>query len=208
MIDDLRALLTPHATSENRQGMEAYMRGQFQFLGVKTPDRRAATHEFLKALPKQLDREFVQACWNQPEREFAYVACDYIKKANLTHEDLSLLQLLVTTKSWWDTVDALAKPIGTIATPTDMREWARSDNMWLRRVSVIHQLGRKQDTDVELLAEMVLAANGTTEFFLNKAIGWALRDYARSNPEWVRAFLAEHGEALAPLARREASKHL
>lgn len=208
MINDVRILLTDLANSADAEGMKAYMREHFAFLGVRTPARRTGTKDLLKQLPKQLDHQFVRDCWAQPEREFQYVACDYIKKAKLTHDDLPLLRSVVIAKSWWDTVDALAKPIGTIATADDMRAWSRSDNLWLRRVSVIHQLGRKQDTDVELLAEMIHAANGTSEFFLNKAIGWALRDYARSNPEWVRAFLAEHCEVLAPLARREASKHL
>lgn len=204
----VRAALEPLANPADAQAMSTYMRNHFPFLGIKTPGRREATKELIRSWR---GREPAEVCnlaeelWAQEEREFHYVACDLLR-AYKGELGVSWLAALVTTNSWWDTVDALAKVVGKRASPRDMRAWSRTDNLWLRRVSVIHQLGFKEKTDPLLLTEMIDAANGTGEFFLNKAIGWALRDYARTEPEWVQRFVEQHD--LAPLARREALKGL
>ncbi|NLP38549.1 MAG: DNA alkylation repair protein, partial [Corynebacterium pollutisoli] len=109
-------------------------------------------------------------------------------------------------KSWWDTVDALAKPVGRACTPEQMRAWARDDNLWVRRAAVLHQLGRREATDAELLGEILAGNLDSGEFFLDKAVGWALREYSKTDPAWVRTFLDEH--EMAALTRREGSKYL
>lgn len=208
LIEHIRSTLTDAADPARAEPMAAYMRHRFDFLGVPTPARRAATREVLRGRRHAPDWELVTACWVQPEREFQYVACDHLKHVPLTGEDVPRLKQLVATKSWWDTVDALAKPVGRAAEAATMRAWARDDNLWVRRVAILHQLGRRGDTDPALLTEVVLANLGSGEFFIDKAIGWALRDFARDDPDWVRGFLAEHGDGLSALSRREAGKHL
>ncbi|MCS5478690.1 DNA alkylation repair protein [Corynebacterium sp. YIM 101645] len=186
--------------------MSAYMRGQFPFLGIPTPARRAAAKEVLRGRRKVVDRELVEECWAAAEREFQYVACDHLRDVSLGPGDVAWLRSLVVRKSWWDTVDALAKPIGRAATAEQMQIWARDGDLWVRRVAILHQLGRKADTDVVLLAEIIRANLGSSEFFIDKAIGWALREYAKTAPGWVRDFLAAH--EVSALTRREASKYL
>ncbi|MGP6173726.1 DNA alkylation repair protein [Corynebacterium sp. A21] len=189
-------------------GMKAYMRDQFPFLGVSTPERRKASRGLLRGRRNAPDWQFVEDCWAAEEREFQYVACDHLSQVPLELVDLPCLKDLVIRKSWWDTVDALVKSIGRAGDAASMRAWAVDANFWVRRVAILHQLGRGANTDTVLLTEIILANLGSKEFFINKAIGWALRDYARQNPEWVRGFLAEQEAQLAPLSRREAAKHL
>ncbi|MDO5512713.1 MAG: DNA alkylation repair protein, partial [Corynebacterium sp.] len=180
--------------------MAAYMRDQFPFLGVATPVRRKAVRGLL---PRRLDRELVDTLFALPEREFHYVACDHLRQVPLESAAADFLRSVVTTKPWWDTVDALAKPVGRACTPEQMRQWARDDNLWVRRVAVLHQLGRREATDTELLGELLAANLGSGEFFIDKAIGWALREYSKTDPGWVRTFLDEH--EVAALTRREGS---
>ena len=204
----LRRALVDVADPDRAPAMAAYMRNRFPFLGVGTPQRRRASREILRALPRAADWDFIADCWAAPEREFQYVACDHLARVPVGPAELPALKQLVTRKSWWDSVDALAKTIGRAADPASMRTWAQDPDPWVRRAAILHQLGRREHTDTALLAEIILANTGATDFFINKAIGWALRDHARANPEWVRDFLREHGSLLAPLSRREAGKHL
>src|SRR5262249_25589456 len=121
---------------------------------------------------------------------------------------------LITTKSWWDTVDTLASDtVGPMVRNhpellSTMDEWVRDDNLWIARTAILHQLSYKEDTDADRLFRYCLAQAGHRDFFIRKAIGWALRQYAHTNPEAVRAFLAGHGDLLSPLSVREAGKHL
>lgn len=123
------------------------------------------------------------------------------------------LKKLAQTKSWWDTIDSLDRLVGTIIvrfpeTKEIILAWSRDEDIWLRRLAIDHQLLRKEETDTELL-EKILANNlDQTEFFINKAIGWALRDYSKTNPDWVRAFIERHQTEMAALSIREGSKYL
>lgn len=162
-----------------------------------------------------IDWNFVQECWQQEEREFQYVATDYLNdmQTYLKKDDINHLKKLITTKSWWDSVDALVKRVGYLQTQypelkETIIEWSVSDNLWLRRVAIIHQLSMKEATDTQLLTRTIMNNLGSNEFFINKAIGWALRDYARINEEWVKNFLRQYQTELAPLSIREASKHI
>lgn len=128
--------------------------------------------------------------------------------------DISKLKYLVVTKSWWDTVDLLSKIIGDVVNRNKelkilMLEWSKKENdIWLRRVAILHQLSFKENVD-RLLLETILEDNlCDSEFFINKAIGWALRDYSKVNPEWVRKFIEKNRSEMANLSLREASKYL
>ena len=131
----------------------------------------------------------------------------------LVEDDISKLKELVLTKSWWDTVDILDKVIGSIIYNNKnlhpiILEWSKDDNIWLRRVAIDHQLLRKENTDEQLLEKILINNLNHKEFFVNKAIGWALRDYSKTNPQWVRNFIEVHKENMASLSIREASKYL
>ena len=120
---------------------------------------------------------------------------------------------LITEKSWWDSTDVIDRIVGDIAlryteVNTVLLAWSTDDNIWLRRVAIDHQLLRKQHTDTALLEKIICNNLGQKEFFINKAIGWALRDYSKTNPEWVQGFINRHRHKMAKLSLREASKYL
>ena len=205
-----------YSNPEQAAKMSAYMRDQFAFLGIPTPQRKKLSSDFLKTLDKKSpDWNFIFECWNQPEREFQYLAEDYLLKikAILTPEDVPNIKELAILKSWWDTVDCLDVLVGGIAlrypeVNKTLLEWSVDDNFWLRRLAIDHQLGRKDKTDTVLLEKILVNNFGQEEFFINKAIGWALRDYSRTNPDWVRDFMEQYRGEMALLSVREASKYL
>lgn len=196
--------------------MEAYMRNQFKFLGITAPERKILTRDFLKTIDRAtIDWEFVQQCWEKDEREFQYLAIAYLTKVKqrLIVEDIPRLRQLIVTKSWWDTIDSLDKFVGYVALhhPTveaTLLDWSTDDNIWLRRVAIDHQILRKEQTNTALLEKIICRNFGQKEFFINKAIGWSLRDYSKTNPEWVKTFIARHQDQMAPLSIREASKYV
>ena len=218
LFADLRAA----ADGERAAQMAAYMRDQFRYLGVQTPARRKISRPFLNAAKKErlLDWDFVDVCWRAEEREFQYVAADYLRKVRhlLTVADLPRVRGLAVTKPWWDTVDSLNATVGSVVARSAeaqspegrdlILEWARDESMWVRRLAIDHQLQRKESTDVELLSSIIEANLGSVEFFIDKAIGWALRDYSKTNPGWVKNFIRQHHGKMAPLSIREASKYL
>lgn len=218
-VQQVRAALQAAARPDDAEPMARYMKEQFPFLGVRAAARRLACRSligtWLKESGRKPDWELVAELWDTPEREFQYVACDYLVRSRLDGDDLPRLKDLVASRPWWDTVDSLAKKIGSIATADDMRSWVDSGSLWVRRVALLHQLSRKEETDAALLSELILhvIAPGQPhrqDFFIRKAVGWALRDYARTNPQWVRDFVASppQKELLSPLSVREATKHL
>ncbi len=199
--------------------MAAYMRNQFDYLGITNPDRAPLTAQVLAGLPKPAEadlRDVALACWRLPQREYQYFACGWLRRhaATSTPRLVPTLKRLITTKSWWDTVDTLAADsVGPLvrAHPrlvSTMDEWIHDDNMWLARTAILHQLTYKQATDQARLFRYCLEQSGHRDFFIRKAIGWALRQYARTDADAVRDFLAESGGRLSPLSIREASKHL
>ncbi len=213
----LSAALAPLADATRAPAMSSYMRGCFAFLGIPRPALRAAAKPVLKELRAHsgVDWAFVDACWGADEREYQYVALDYLVavRGRLSAADVPRLRALAQSKAWWDSIDVLDKIVGDIALRDPsvndvLRAWARDEDFWLRRSAIDHQRGRKTHTDTELLAEIIEANFGSSEFFINKAIGWALRDYSKSNPDWVGAFVDAHRAEMAPLSVREASKYL
>lgn len=217
---ELMHLINDFLNSKDEQqaiSMSAYMRNQFLFLGISTPLRKKLCREYFKAAKKSknVDWEFIRACWDNSYRELQYVAMDYlvVMQKFLTPLDVPRIKELVLTKSWWDTIDGLDRIIGniTLSYPdvnNTLLEWSVDDNLWLRRIAIDHQLLRKDKTDKELLEKIIVNNLGSSEFFINKAIGWSLRDYSKTNPEWVKCFIEKHKEQLAPLSIKEASKYI
>jgi 3-methyladenine DNA glycosylase AlkD len=197
----------------------AYMRHQFTYLGITTPERRALDREVLKGAPSPTTSDCValaRLCWRLPERELRYFAVDYLV-ANVRRCDGGLLGTvrdLVTTDSWWDTVDPLAARVAGPLVSADpelaatMDAWVRDEDTWLVRTAILHQLHFKDATDEARLFAYCSLRAGHRDFFVRKAIGWALRSYAYTAPEAVRSFLEREGGRLSPLSVREAAKHL
>ena len=199
------------------ESMSKYMQDKFRFLGVRGATR---TEIYKKYFPdarktKTIDWNFVESCWNKEEREFQYVVVYYLKAMQkfLKREDISRLKYLIVTKSWWDTVDLLAKVVGSLVIRIEgydqiMLEWSKDSNIWLRRVAILYQLSLKDKVD-EIILDKILVNNlGDNEFFINKAVGWALRDYSKYNPEWVREFIKKNKDNMANLSIREAGKYI
>ncbi|WP_119726662.1 DNA alkylation repair protein [Thermomonospora amylolytica] len=208
-----------HADPGRAEPMAAYMKGRFPFLGIATPQRRALTRQVLAGLsrPTEADlRTVAEGCWSLPEREFQYFACDVlIRYAAIPSAGfVGTLRELLTTKPWWDTVDPLAtRVVGELvrrepALTTVMDEWAAGTDPWLIRTALLHQLTYKESTDRERLFRYCRMRADHPDFFVRKAIGWALRQYAGVAPDAVRAFVAANEDALSPLSRREALKNL
>jgi 3-methyladenine DNA glycosylase AlkD len=204
------------ADPEKAARMGEYMRNQFPFIGIQAPERKKLSRDFFKTINKtEADWQFVLKCWQQPEREFQYLAIDYltrIKKA-LTAGDIPNLRSITVQKSWWDTVDGLSAVIGNVAlcypeADDILLKWSMDENFWLRRIAIIHQLLRKEKTNLQLLERILVNNLGQTEFFINKAIGWSLRDYSKTNPDWVRNFIETHKNEMARLSIREAGKYI
>ena len=206
-----------HKNEEQAQKMSKYMLNKFEYIGIKTPERRKIFKNFFKEYKNEekIDWEFVNKCWENKHREFQYIAADYLKnmKDKLTIDDIPKFKRLILEKSWWDTIDNLDMTIGALALKDSnvnkiLLEWSLDENIWLRRIAIDHQLLRKEKTNTELLEKILKNNLGRAEFFINKAIGWALRDYSKTNPEWVKNFIKENRENMSKLSIREASKYL
>ncbi|WP_312476218.1 DNA alkylation repair protein [Neobacillus sp.] len=220
---DAKVVLLTDLFEKNRNETEAvpmknYLKGHFAFLGIKSPLRKELEKHFFKdtgLLKEPFSKEFIVELWEKDEREYQYTALTYIEKSlnKLQKADLPFMEQLITTKSWWDTVDAIApKAVGKIADkfPDVIAEtidgWATHEHMWLRRAAILFQLKYKQKTDEELLYQYIRQNAASKEFFIQKAIGWALREYSKTNPTSVKQFIL--GQPLAPLSVREGSKYL
>jgi 3-methyladenine DNA glycosylase AlkD len=213
--DGLAAVADP----AKAEPMRRYMKDHFDFFGVAAPQRRAvvkASQVGIAPLDQAGLRHFAQRCWADDRRELQYVACDVLA-ARVKVCDASFLataEQLIGTKSWWDTVDALAAHVvGSLVRrhpelAEEMDDWVRNENIWIARTAILHQLQYKGATDVDRLFRYCLARGDDREFFIRKAIGWALRQYAWTDPGAVRDFLDRHGGHLSPLSVREASKNL
>ncbi|EHB57519.1 DNA alkylation repair protein [Paenibacillus lactis] len=218
-VAELTSWFRTHAHPDKAVAMSAYMKNRYAFLGIQTPERNALLKTFLQAHGRpeneQQLEQIVKLLWAQPEREFQNVAMTLLDARGKRTEEsrIKLLESLIIDKSWWDTVDFLAGNLsGSYLThyPEQIEgypdRWIRSDNLWLRRSAILFQLHYKDRTDKERLFQYIRICSHEKEFFIAKAIGWALRQYAKVNPDDVLAFAAN--EFLQPLSRREALKLL
>ena len=219
-VQSVSTVLLPLADPQRAEGMKAYMRGQFDFLGIQTPLRRQATAAILKppCSPETLITHAADL-WKQPQREFQYVAVDLLSKhaRHLSLAQLDAILALAQRRSWWDTVDGLAMITGRLiraARALDPSAQRHMDNalhhpdLWIRRIAMLHQIGWREETDTERLFTYAETLAKEQDFFIRKAIGWALRDHARHAPSAVRDFLARSTHILSALSIREAGKHL
>lgn len=208
---ELFELLEVSGDEKQANRMSVYMQNRFGFLGIPKPMLKKLAAPFLKQEKGKLpDWEFVYTCWEKNYREAQYVALTYLQRfaEKLTKEDLTHLRYLITHRSWWETVDNIDALVGGIVQRNpelepEMIGWSRDENLWIRRVSIDFQQKYKEKTNAKLLAEIICNNLGSTEFFINKAIGWSLRDYAKVNPEWVREFLKVHGEQMDKVSLKE-----
>ncbi len=213
----LRKKLIENSDPELARQMESYMRNKCKFYGLKTPERRKSYHDLIKLekANKKIDWKFLDQAWVDEHREAQYFVCDYLiaLEKYLKFEDIDHIFNYVKSKQWWDTIDSLIKPIGNIGLRDDrvsdlMLVWSKDDDFWVRRVAIEHQLLRKDKMNVELLNAILENNLGNSEFFINKAIGWALRDYSKTNPDWVKNFISKHHTEMATLSIKEGSKYL
>ena len=199
--------------------MAKYMKNNFEFLGIHSKERKEAQKKVFKTIPKDekefIDFYFIDKCYDNKYREFQYASLDYLnsKKKYLNKNHIEKLKEYALTKSWWDSIDCLDRIIGSIALRDEsvnniLLEWSLSDNIWLRRIAIDHQLLRKDKTNTELLEKIIINNLNNKEFFINKAIGWSLRDYSKTNPDWVHDFVDRHKENMANLSIKEASKYI
>lgn len=201
------------------QEMIAYMKGVAPFLGLRTPERRALSRTVLAGTPVPAEADCAAValrCFALPEREYHYFAVDYLRRhvKRCSSAFLPVAHALVTTVSWWDTVDHLAAHVVGPLVAADpalaarMDEWIADDDLWVARTALLHQLRFKGATDSERLFSYCLLRSGDPDFFIRKAIGWSLREYAKTDPAEVRAFVAQNTSRLSPLSVREALKNL
>lgn len=205
------------ADKENAIAMSKYMRIKFDFYGLKSPKRKEIYNDFIKSEKKSkvIDWAFLDMCYEDNHREFQYLVYDYLlaMKQYISFDDIPKIKNYILNKSWWDTVDFLCKVIGDVEL-RDLRvkdimiEWSKDDNIWIKRSAIEHQLNFKEKTDPELLEKIIVNCFDSNEFFINKAIGWALRQYSKIDPNWVKKFIQEYGNRMDDLSIKEASKYI
>lgn len=213
-VEEIRNTFSSHTNIENSIRMKGYMKGKFEFFGIKAPLRKKLIGNIIRKYGVPQNSSFnkvILELWAQPERELQCVALDLIEHKGQI--DINLIERLIMMKSWWDTVDHLAiRQVGTYLKENsdkirDLTEpWISSDNIWLKRSALLFQLKYKENTDVKLLFEYIRRCANTKEFFVNKAIGWSLRQYSRIDPESVIKFINEN--QLSKLSIREGLKHI
>lgn len=217
LTQEIQTALRSVAHDEEAKAMRRYMREQFDFLGIKATERREVTAPVFAAYPPQSAEElelWVKDLWTQPYREVQYCACDYLyqHRALLGGHHIKFLRHLIVTRSWWDTVDPLAtRSLGDLAlrfttVRSSIEKWIRDPNLWIRRSAILYQLKYGSYTDWPLLQSFCLKVAKDDDFFIRKAIGWALREYARTNALEVKRFVLNN--EFHPLTVREALKHL
>ena len=214
LLDRLDVAFASRADPSKAADMAAYMRHQFPFLGIQSRERAAALREALAGGPGDVVA-FATDCWERPEREYQYAAVAVLRR-HAPRADESLLataERLLTTKAWWDTVDELAiHVVGPLVArhglQADMWRWVEGRDRWLARAAILHQNNYRERTDADLLFEFCRRRAADDEFFLRKAIGWALRQYARIDPDAVLRFVTDNEQALSGLSTREALRHV
>jgi len=223
LIDAVRKRLAEAGDPAKAGPMQAYMKSTMPFRGVQSPGVKQICRELFEAHPiadRPTWEATVRELWDEASyREERYVAIGLTGHRSYRRwqdpATLALYDHLTVTGAWWDFVDEIAnRRVGPIlrvhhdVVANVLRRWAVDDNLWRRRVAILAQLGSKAQTDTTLLADCIRPSLGRPEFFLRKGIGWALREYAKTDPAWVRRYVEAHASELSPLSRREALKHI
>jgi 3-methyladenine DNA glycosylase AlkD len=218
-IDNLDQALKKHRNPAYAVLMANYMKNNFSFLGIKTEERRAILKNILPNYKDQIKTDFRQIVWelyNKTEREFHYCAMDIIQKEikkKFVENDIDFIERLIITNSWWDSVDFFAKyllggylqqfPEKTLAV---IESFSNDTNMWLNRSAILFQLSYKAKTNFDILKSECEKHKESKEFFIQKAIGWALREYGKFNPNGVKEYVLYTN--LKPLSHREALRKI
>lgn len=218
-INELENTFQENSHAENAFAMAKYMKNNFVFFGIKTPERRSLFISIWKENKAEISANARTIAWflfEKKQREFHYCAVEILikeLKGKYTTEDITRIEKLITTHSWWDSVDTIAKYIlgqYLIEFPESIdkiiSKFSNSENMWLIRSAILFQLGYKEKTDFDFLKKICLQHQHSSQFFIQKAIGWSLREYAKINPEAVKKFVAI--AELKPLSKKEALKNL
>ncbi|MDR1543497.1 MAG: DNA alkylation repair protein [Prevotellaceae bacterium] len=217
MFEEIEKQFELNRNSDNAVQMAQYMRNQFKFYGLVAPVRKTVYKDFLKTekAKKSIDWEFLDRCYQSDYREFQYLVMDYLSAMQkyLQYEDIPKIKNYAKTKQWWDTIDGLDRIIGDIGLADNrvddlMIEWSKDNDFWIRRIAIDHQLLRKEKTNVDLLSKIICNNLGSNEFFINKAIGWSLRDYSKTSSKWVKDFVECNKDKMAKLSIKEATKYL
>lgn len=215
-VKEIQIIFSKNQDDINAKSMSKYMLNNFEFYGIKSPLRKELQKDFLKTknLPKiEKIPEIITQLWLLPQREFQYFAIDLLRKYNKqTAENMvDLFEYIILNRSWWDSVDMISSRLvgdyfkcfpQQIVPYTE--KWIYSDNIWLIRTALLFQLNYKEQTNSNMLFDYILRVNGSKEFFINKAIGWALRQYSKTNAEKVIDFVEKN--QLSNLSTREALK--
>ena len=213
----IKQLFEQNRDEENAIKMSKYMRDLFKFYGIPTPVRKSLYKDLLKEekAKKTIDWNFLDKCYEDDYREFQYLALDYIENMQkfLNYDDVPKLYKYIKAKQWWDTIDRFDRIVGNIAFKDGrindlMLKWSKDEDFWLRRIAIDHQLGRKDKTNTKLLEQILINNFGSDEFFINKAIGWSLRDYSKTNPDWVKDFLSKYENKMDKVRLKEAYKYI
>ena len=220
LVKHVQSGLAPLANAENALAMQAYCKTEMPFYGVKKPERAPTIKVMNKAFNPETLADYkagVRALWAQPHREEKYMALSYADRHRAFHvpEAMDLFEQLIREGQWWDLIDIVATNMVGTAFKRDRQQikpvmlaWNDDDDLWIRRSSILSQNRHKAETDARLLFKLCLARAGEKDFFIRKAIGWALRDYAKTEPVAVAAFVLKHREVLSGLSVREAAKQL
>ena len=217
-INELSLAFENAANPQNAISQKAYMKNNFEFFGIKTPERREIQKPFLETefLPKKEDSELIiRTLWDKTQREFHYfameLACKYTKK--IQEKDIELFEYLILHNSWWDSIDVIAPKLVSAYFKkfpekrySRIENWLKSNNIWLKRSSILFQLHNKKETDFEFLEYVINSLLGTNEFFIDKAIGWILREYGKTNPKKVIDFCET--TKLSNLSKKEALRRI
>jgi 3-methyladenine DNA glycosylase AlkD len=220
LINELERVFNSNAHTENGLAMSKYMKDRFPFFGINAPTRKKLQSQWFQKIPNELPNHerwtIIEELWAKEEREFHHVACDYLNSWNkkfIQPTDAAKLKWLISNNSWWDTVDSIASNyLGKfyLAFPVEgaelVKEWRDEDSFWLNRSCLIFQLKYGNKVDFELLKSLIIQFQPNKEFFIQKAIGWSLRQYSKFNPQEVADFVQKIN--LQGLAKREATKYI
>lgn len=218
-IESLQTTFLKNRHPENAFSMAKYMRNLFSFFGIKTEDRRQIFKTIWKENQQEVAENARAIAWElftKPQRELHYCGIEILineLKGNYQKEDIQLIEKLIITNSWWDSVDTIAKYIlgqYLLEYPLEIENvierFSNSENMWLNRSAILFQLGYKQKTNFDILKSECEKHKNSNEFFIQKAIGWALCEYTKTNPEVVKNFVVNNN--LKPLSKKEALKNI
>lgn len=222
-LKEIREIFAKNASPSDKKTMEAYMRNLFDFYGIRAGKRRELSKTYIREAKKadKIDWDFLKSLFEDKMREINYLGLDILRVQThlLSLSDFDRLVSLAQIRPWWDTIDVIDTIIGSLGLidsgfEEKILELSTSDNFWLRRIAIGHQRKYKDKTRTNLLAKIIKTniqiptQTKDEKFFIEKSIGWALREYSKTNPSWVRDFLDENMDEMPALSRREASKYL